>query len=48
MYAPYYQNIDFFKDRSKDFIAWICPLLRIQVFTPQATVYYEGDKIKDI
>ena len=48
VYDGIYKSISFFKNRSKCFIAWICPQLKPFVTTPGEFVYNEGDEVKKI
>lgn len=36
------------KTKNHDFIAWICPLLKPSVASPNEYIFYEGDEITSI
>jgi len=36
------------KDKSMSLIAWLCPLLKTYMATPDEYIYYEGDEIINI
>ena len=40
-----YRNIVFLKNKSRSFIAWICPLLKPLIISQHQNVYFEGDEI---
>jgi hypothetical protein len=45
IYKDSYEKIDFLRDQSENFLAWVCPLLQ-QVFIPiDQYLYYETDQI---
>ncbi|CDW86372.1 cation channel family protein [Stylonychia lemnae] len=43
-----YREIEFFKKQDKNFIVWVCPLLRPYLVTEQDYIFKEGDDIKEI
>ena len=43
-----YKNIYFLKDKTMSFIAWICPLLKTYLLSPNEYVYFEGDEIMNL
>lgn len=43
-----YNEIEFFRNSSPSFISWICPLLKLEVFSENSIIYYEGDDIVSI
>ena len=48
IYKDSYEKIDFLRDQSENFLAWICPLLQ-QVYIPiDQYLYYETDHIVEI
>lgn len=48
IYKDSYEKIDFLRDQSENFLAWICPLMQ-QVFIPiDQYLYYETDHIVEI
>ena len=48
IYREVYTNVDFLKNKSSDFIVWICPLLKTRVAGPNEVIYYEGDALECI
>ncbi|CDW71411.1 UNKNOWN [Stylonychia lemnae] len=42
-----YREIEFFKKQDKNFIVWVCPLLRPFLVSEQDYIYKEGDDIKE-
>ena len=48
VYEQIYKKIGYLNNRSKNFIAWICPMLKPKVTTPNEMVYYEGDEVTAI
>lgn len=48
IYEKVYMQVDFLKNKSKTFISWICPMLKMSVVTPKEYVFYEGDEISKI
>ena len=48
IYEKVYMQVDFLKNKSKSFISWICPMLKMNVVTPKEYVFYEGDEIQKI
>ena len=48
IYEPIYKKVSFLSRRSKNFVAWICPVLKPKVTTPMEYVYYEGDEVTKI
>lgn len=48
IYEKVYRQVDFLKGKSKAFISWICPMLKMFVATPKEYIYYEGDEITKI
>ena len=48
IYKDAYEKIDYLRDQSENFLAWICPQLQ-QVFIPiDQYLYYETDQIIEI
>ena len=43
-----YKRIEFFKGKTAAFIAWICPLLKSQLFPDNAYIFFEGDDVNNI
>ncbi|CDW88827.1 cation channel family protein [Stylonychia lemnae] len=43
-----YREIEFFKKQDKNFIVWVCPLLRPFLVSEQDYIFKEGDDIKEI
>ena len=48
IYEKVYMQVDFLRTKSKSFISWICPMLKMSVVTPKEYVVYEGDEIQKI
>lgn len=48
VYKDLYRNVDFLKNKTPQFIGWICPLLRSRVATPDEVIYYEGDELQHV
>mmetsp|Transcript_28161 Transcript_28161/g.42630 ORF Transcript_28161/g.42630 Transcript_28161/m.42630 type:complete len:121 (+) Transcript_28161:1491-1853(+) len=40
-----YKNIYFLRDKQISLVAWICPLLKTYLATPDEYIYYEGDEV---
>lgn len=43
-----YKRINFFQDKSKAFISWICPLLKPVPFGAKQYIFREGDDVENI
>ena len=39
-----YKNVEFFRDKTKSFISWTCPLLKPQLFQEEQFIFLEGDQ----
>ena len=48
IYRDFYENVEFLKDRSPQFISWICPILKVRVASPQETIYYENEALSNV
>ena len=48
IYNKDYRQLYFLKDKSRSFLAWICPLFKINVITDNQYVFFEGDEISTI
>lgn len=42
IYASRYQKVDFFREKSRSFISWICPLLKPCYYAESEYIYSEG------
>lgn len=48
IYRELYSNVDFLMTKDPQFIAWICPLLKLRVTGANEVVYYEGDAVEHV
>ena len=48
IYQNVYKNVDFLIGKSEEFIAWICPILKVRVISPQETIYYENEALSNV
>ena len=48
IYETLYKEVDFLREKSENFISWICPMMKGFVTTPNEYVFYEGDEISRI
>lgn len=48
MYEEVYENIKIYKDKSVDFIVWICPKLINIMYKADDMLYIEGDRVKSV
>ena len=48
MYEEIYENISIYKDKSVDFVVWICPQLLNIIYKPEEMLYIEGDRVKTV
>ena len=46
IYKNLYNKVDFLKNKTPQFIAWICPLLKVRIAAPDEVIYYEGDALE--
>ena len=45
IYNKDYRQLNILNDKSRSFIAWICPLFKANSVTDNSYVYFEGDEI---
>lgn len=48
VYQHRYSKLNFFKDQSPEFIAWICPLFKPDFYDTNQFVYQEGDPVNEM
>lgn len=48
IYENLYENVDFLKKKTPQFISWICPLLKARVAAQDEIIYYEGDDLNSV
>jgi hypothetical protein len=44
IYASRYESVKFFRNKSRSFISWICPLLKPGYFAEMEYIYSEGEE----
>ena len=48
IFKDLYNNVDFLRGKTTQFITWICPLLKTRVSGPFECIYYEGDQLNEV
>ena len=48
IFQELYENVEFLKNKSPNFLAWICPLMTSRVAQPNEIIYYENDDLNEI
>lgn len=48
IYNKDYKHLQFLKEKSRSFHAWVCPLFKANVVMDNSYVYFEGDEIENI